>query len=199
MRKNLALILTLALMFTTMPAFAANVVVQDKQVSNDAIIENNRTYVPMRAIFEALGAKVDWNQDTKTAVGEKEDKKVTVTIGKEGILRNNRTLVPLRFVAESLGSRVEWDDKTKTVYVDSSIKAPNILNNTPINSQVSPIQKPDWQPTQPQRQGVIKGNKNSKIYHMPGQQGYNKISPINVVYFNTESEAQAAGYRKAKR
>lgn len=48
-------------------------------------------------------------------------------------------------------------------------------------------------------QGIIKGNKNSKIYHLPGQKDYDKISPKNVVYFNSEAEAQAAGYRVAKR
>jgi len=48
-------------------------------------------------------------------------------------------------------------------------------------------------------QGIIKGNKNSKIYHLPGQRDYDKISPKNVVYFNSEAEAQAAGYRVAKR
>lgn len=48
-------------------------------------------------------------------------------------------------------------------------------------------------------QGIIKGNKNSKIYHLPGQKDYDKISPKNIVYFNSEAEAQAAGYRVAKR
>lgn len=48
-------------------------------------------------------------------------------------------------------------------------------------------------------QGVIKGNRKSKIYHVPGGASYNKISQKNVVYFNSESEAQAAGYRRAKR
>lgn len=48
-------------------------------------------------------------------------------------------------------------------------------------------------------QGIIKGNRNSKIYHLPGQKDYDKISPKNVVYFNSEAEAQAAGYRVAKR
>lgn len=49
------------------------------------------------------------------------------------------------------------------------------------------------------KQGVIKGNRKSKIYHVPGGASYNKISQKNVVYFNSESEAQAAGYRRAKR
>ncbi|WP_225047057.1 DNA-entry nuclease [Lacticaseibacillus kribbianus] len=44
----------------------------------------------------------------------------------------------------------------------------------------------------------IIGNVNSKIYHVPGQAGYH-MNPANAVYFATEAEAQAAGYRKAKR
>ncbi len=47
-------------------------------------------------------------------------------------------------------------------------------------------------------QGKIIGNKNSKIYHVPGGAFYNKISPQNRMYFNSEDEAQKSGYRKAK-
>lgn len=46
--------------------------------------------------------------------------------------------------------------------------------------------------------GKIIGNKNSKIYHFPGSASYNKISPENRVYFDTEAEAEKAGYRKTK-
>lgn len=48
-------------------------------------------------------------------------------------------------------------------------------------------------------QGPIKGNSKSGIYHVQGQQGYDKISVDNVVWFNTVEEAQAAGYRAAQR
>ncbi|MFD1318381.1 DNA/RNA non-specific endonuclease [Loigolactobacillus zhaoyuanensis] len=47
-------------------------------------------------------------------------------------------------------------------------------------------------------QGQIVGNVNSKIYHTPDQAGYN-MSAANAIYFNTEAEAQAAGYRKSLR
>lgn len=47
-------------------------------------------------------------------------------------------------------------------------------------------------------EGKIIGNKNSKIYHIPGSASYNKISPENRVYFDTEADAQKAGYRKTK-
>jgi deoxyribonuclease-1 len=43
----------------------------------------------------------------------------------------------------------------------------------------------------------IKGNRKSKIYHLPGCPNYNQISDENVVWFKTEDEARAAGYRKA--
>lgn len=48
-------------------------------------------------------------------------------------------------------------------------------------------------------QGPIKGNKNSKVYHVQGQNSYNKISVNNVIWFNTVAEAEAAGYRPAER
>ncbi|MDN5951853.1 MAG: DNA-entry nuclease, partial [Loigolactobacillus coryniformis] len=47
-------------------------------------------------------------------------------------------------------------------------------------------------------QGQIVGNVNSKIYHTPDQAGYN-MNAANAVHFNTEAEAQAAGYRKSLR
>lgn len=46
---------------------------------------------------------------------------------------------------------------------------------------------------------LIQGNINSKIYHVPGQRWYNRMNESNVVYFETEKEAIAAGYRKSKR
>ena len=45
---------------------------------------------------------------------------------------------------------------------------------------------------------AIKGNKNSRIYHLPsGCPSYHQISAKNIVTFQSESEAKNAGYRKA--
>ena len=46
--------------------------------------------------------------------------------------------------------------------------------------------------------GKLVGNRNSKIYHVPGQAGY-RMNSANAVYFDSEAEAKAAGYRKALR
>ncbi|WP_456243400.1 sunset domain-containing protein [Vibrio ulleungensis] len=45
---------------------------------------------------------------------------------------------------------------------------------------------------------VVRGNKNSKVYHLPeGCPSYNQVSSKNIVNFNSEALAKAAGYRKA--
>lgn len=92
---------------------------------------NNRIMVPMRVIFEALGAEIKWDEKTKTVTATKDDLIVKTTIGQTKIyvngvakemdvapvIVNNRTLVPVRFVSEALGCYVEWSEKGKTVYI----------------------------------------------------------------------------------
>jgi beta-lactamase superfamily II metal-dependent hydrolase/methylphosphotriester-DNA--protein-cysteine methyltransferase len=46
--------------------------------------------------------------------------------------------------------------------------------------------------------GEVVGNKNSKIYHLPGCPGYNTVSEKNRVTFKSAEEAEAAGYTRAK-
>ena len=95
------------------------------------IIENGRTLVPLRAIFEALGADVDWEQATQTVTAVRGDIVIRMWIGGEYFLKNNlridldvpakivngRTLVPARAVAESFGADVKWDGATRTVTI----------------------------------------------------------------------------------
>ncbi|GAX89989.1 copper amine oxidase [Effusibacillus lacus] len=99
-------------------------------------IKNDRTLVPMRTIFEKLGATVEWDNATQTVTGKKGDTVIKLTIGSNTALVNNepveldvaaelhkdtgnRTMVPLRFVAESLDTEVNWDDATQTVEIRS--------------------------------------------------------------------------------
>lgn len=66
------------------------------------------------------------------------------------------------------------------------------------NGGAHPVNNGDMNTADANAQGVIVGNANSMIYHVPGQRGY-RMNSSNAVYFNTEAEAQAAGYRKAYR
>lgn len=95
------------------------------------IDENSRTQTPARFIGEALGAKVTWDQETKTATFVLGSDKLELYIGKkiyklngkvkqmdtEALLKNGRTFVPARYVAESFGATVEWDKDVRTVYI----------------------------------------------------------------------------------
>lgn len=98
-------------------------------------IENNRTLIPMRAIFEAVGASVTWDQETKTAIAikEKNNEIRTVTLQADldtGFINetsvklevparviDGTTFVPLRFVTEALGEKVEWDNDNYSVVI----------------------------------------------------------------------------------
>lgn len=107
----------------------------------DVRIENDRTLVPMRAIFESLGADVDWENDTNTATAVMGDTTISLKINDSIMLKNfeeisldtparmfgDRTLVPIRAISEAFGSFVDWDAPSKTVFVDSR---PNPMQDT---------------------------------------------------------------------
>lgn len=115
-----------------------SVFVNNTKLTFDAepFIQNDRTLVPMRAIFEALGASVAWDDETKTVFALRQNDDGTKNIisvqanetkafvnSKEYTLDvpvqivNDRTFVPLRFVSESLGNNVEWDGSTQTITI----------------------------------------------------------------------------------
>ncbi len=95
------------------------------------IIIDGRTLVPLRAIFEALGATVEWNGDTQTVTSKKGSTSVSLSIDSNAMYKNgkavtldvpaqlinDRTLVPARAVAEAFGCDVDWDSDTKTVTI----------------------------------------------------------------------------------
>jgi len=96
------------------------------------IIYQGRTLVPLRGIFEALGAEVTWDPSTKTVTGKKESTLIVIKIDDKhptvnGITKeldvaarivNGRTLVPLRFISESIGANVNWDSVKKLITIE---------------------------------------------------------------------------------
>ena len=95
------------------------------------IIQDGRTLVQLRTIFEALGAEIDWNGYTQTITAIADNKTVIMQIGRSTYtvngeektldvppqIINGRTLVPARAVAESFGADVVWNDNTQTVII----------------------------------------------------------------------------------
>lgn len=93
------------------------------------IIQNGRTLVPMRAIFEALGADVEWDGKTQTVTAKNKDVTIKLQIGNNVLTKNGqniqmdvspklvdgRTMVPVRAVSDSFNVSVDWDNYTRTV------------------------------------------------------------------------------------
>lgn len=112
---------------------AVRVIVNGKPIVTDkcAEVKDGCTMVPMRSIFEALGAEVSWNDETETATGERDGKKCSFKIGDDklyingeektllapAVLENGRTLVHVRAIAEALGADVLWNGETGLVTI----------------------------------------------------------------------------------
>lgn len=132
----------IACMLLTCTAGAVDLYVDTNKVATDtppAIVEG-RTLVPVRAIFEAIGATVEWDNSTRTASGEKYGTIVSIqidnttayvngearTLDVPAQLINNRTMVPARFISEAMGCDVTWYQKTQTVGVADKVKGQHI-------------------------------------------------------------------------
>lgn len=115
-----------------------SVLVNGRRLSFDQPPETieGRTMVPMRAIFEALGATVQWNGSRQTIVAYNNEIVVAMGIGMNEMVKqekngeytvtvlsappytnNGRTLVPVRAIAEAFDCSVVWDSTSQTVII----------------------------------------------------------------------------------
>jgi len=128
-----ALLLLSSAMVVTNAQNEIRVVLNGKAVEFEQppMIISDRTMVPVRAIYEALGAEVEWDAQTRTASGTKDgitvsfvidEAFVTVNGSKKEIdapacIVNDRTLVPVRALAEGFDTKVEWDGINRIVFI----------------------------------------------------------------------------------
>ena len=122
------------------PAISVTLDGEKMEFEVDPIIVNDRTMVPFRAIFEALGMTVTWDGETRTAIGKTDDLTIELPIddvnakvnGKivkldvPAMIVEDRTLVPLRFVSENSGAKVDWDAETRTAIITTERLEPEI-------------------------------------------------------------------------
>lgn len=153
MKKILSVILALS--------FAASLLIGATSVSADEIsveldgnpiefdvkpeIIDGRTMVPLRKIFEEIGASVKWDNDTQTVSARKNKKTITLSIDSADLqidkgdtdeegnpiyetvtlevpaqIVSGRTLVPARAISESFGLNVDWDEDNQKVIISSN-------------------------------------------------------------------------------
>ena len=137
MKKVLKNLLILAILSILTLSAAANeqirVYLDGKEIAFDTpptIIDGN-TLVPMRAVFEALGAEVAWDGNKQCVTANRRDTEIKLFVGQNGVYRdsvykdtpcpsqliNDRVYVPIRAIAESFGCHVDWSEESNAVVI----------------------------------------------------------------------------------
>ena len=153
MRKILTILLSVSMMMTMLSCVSCYAVEKDITVELDGAlltfdvtpeIIDGRTMVPLRKIFEEIGALVKWNGETQTVSARKSSKTVTLTINTTEMkidkgdtdesgnpifetvtlevpaqMTSGRTLVPCRAISEAFGLDVKWDEANRRVIITS--------------------------------------------------------------------------------
>lgn len=110
-------------------------------------IVDGRTLVPLRGVFEAMGAVPTWDGLARTVTVTRGDRYVKIGIDRRlaaldrdggrfalldvpAKLIQDRTFVPVRFISTAMGARVSWDSERRAVLIDT---------NAPPNSEPAPV------------------------------------------------------------
>ena len=114
------------------------------------ISENDRTLVPMRAIFEALGAEVEWDEETSTAIADDGENVIEIQIDNNIMLKNgeeieldvparliddSRTVVPVRAVSEAFECSVSWSESDQTVNITTKDYKRDVMKDTLVTDE----------------------------------------------------------------
>lgn len=139
MKRTLALVLLLAAL--CLPSASAaegrtvSVRLNGALLTQNALLRDGVTYLPLRALMEALGFTVTWESESRSALAVSESCYLAAPVGSRAIHINHRTLyaaeetvvrdgvtyAPLRLIAEELGLSVHWDRAAQCAVVGGSV------------------------------------------------------------------------------
>lgn len=176
---------------------AISVYLDNKQLSTQVPPKNvaGTVLVPMRGLFEEQGARLSWNNASKTVTATKDHTKIIYRIGASTAQLNGRTveleipgqiteghtLIPLRFASEALGNTVSWNSENQSISIFSpAIYETSILWGVHLRS------KPDAQSSSVLADMLPAGTK----IHV--------IREVNALWLEVRTEANQRGYISAK-
>jgi hypothetical protein len=135
LKKALVFSMLCAVLLTAQ-AYGVGVTVNGQAVTFDQppIMSNGRVLVPLRGVFEHLGATVRWDPANRSVTATNGQHNIALQLGSTAatvdnqtrtldsppVLVGSRVLVPLRFVSEALGAEVHWDEAAQMVSINSS-------------------------------------------------------------------------------
>lgn len=112
-------------------------------VSDNVLLLNNSAYVPMRELFENIGADVSWDNVTQSATATFKNYTLKFKIGSNAIIKNGeqhrvenhctlidgKTYIPLRNALELLGFIVNWNEKEQNIEISPPAVNDEISDN----------------------------------------------------------------------
>ncbi|MCH5184548.1 MAG: N-acetylmuramoyl-L-alanine amidase [Oscillospiraceae bacterium] len=135
-----------------------DLVINDENITDlpmPPIIFNDRALVPLREVFEAMGARVDYNSDEKGISVNYGDVNLKLKIGSPTALLNDnevtipdgvtpkliakqgesaKTMVPVRFISETIGMTVDFDGDNGVISITSPEESP-LPEKTPVSEE----------------------------------------------------------------
>ena len=122
--------------YTTAYAADIGLYLDGKVLNTDVapIIVQNRSFVPVRSIFEKLGAEVTWINSRKQVIIRSANARIVLNVNSTTayvnddsveldvapFIKDGRTMVPVRFISESLNYDVKWENNTGKLFRDVS-------------------------------------------------------------------------------
>ena len=136
MKKFIGILLALVMVFASIAASASDIKVlvngQEVEFDQGPVIDGETVLVPLRFVFEKLGAIVSWHEDTQTIFSVIENDMVTLQIGNENmftadnsivlekapVIIGDRTLISSEVIEKGIGAEFVWDELNKTVTIN---------------------------------------------------------------------------------
>lgn len=141
MKKRVALCFICTMLYTT-SIFAKDITVTYNNIpisyTQNPVVKNGTTFVPMKQTLETLGVTVSWNAPTKTVIGRKDntivstcpnsktlivsngDKSQKITMDAAAYIENGTLFVPLRAVLQPFQASIIWDSETNTAQIKTA-------------------------------------------------------------------------------
>lgn len=145
---------------------APKIIVDDRLIAFEeqepVISENGDTLIPLRGVFEAMGAQVTWNGEERSVYVKAKDNIVRIkmwidnpvmtkytltsvtTVDNEEItattaprIMNDRTMIPLRIVSENFGALVDWFEDTRLITINTKEYQKFIASKTNTETEVA--------------------------------------------------------------
>jgi hypothetical protein len=201
----LAAALSAPLSYPALAQAAIRVYIDGQAVTFDMppTMMQGRVLVPLRGIFERLGATVDYDPRTQHIVAIRGAQTVELTIGSRqarvneaptlldvpALAINGRTMVPLRFISEALGATVQWAEASRTILIGSPDAA---ALPPPAAPQPQPLPQPQSQTLSGRLVAVSTGD-NPRIVVRTGDQDRTVSVMAETAIFRFNAETNAGG------